>query len=44
MYAYFDPNMAVSRAVASGLLKKEEISKDLLDILNSKIEFFADPD
>jgi hypothetical protein len=44
MNAYFDPDMAVSRAVALGLLKKEEISKDLLDILDSKIEFFANPD
>jgi hypothetical protein len=43
-YTYSDPDSAVSRAVALGLLKKEEISKDLLDILDSKIEFFADPD
>ena len=44
IYTYSDPDTAVSRAVASGLLKKEEISKDLLDILDSKIGFFADPD
>jgi len=44
IYSYSDPDTAVSRAVALGLLKKEEISKDLLDILDSKIEFFADPD
>ena len=44
MYAYSDPDTAVSRAVALGLLKKEEISKDLLDILDLKIGFFADPD
>lgn len=44
MYTYSDPDTAVSRAVALGLLKKEDIPKNLLDILNSKIGFFADPD
>jgi hypothetical protein len=44
MYAYPDPDTAVSRAVALGLLKKEEIPENLLDILDLKIEFFADPD
>jgi len=44
MNAYFDPDMAVFRTVASGLLKKEEIPEGLLDILDLKIGFFADPD
>jgi len=44
MNAYFDPDTAVSRAVVLGLLKKEEIPENLLDILNLKIGFFADPD
>mgnify|MGYP001814071322 CR=1 FL=1 len=44
IYAYSDPDTAVSRPVALGLLKKEEIPKDLLDILDSKIGFFTDPD
>jgi len=44
MYTYSDPDTAVSRAVAFGLLKKEEIPENLLDILDSKIGFFADPD
>jgi len=44
MYTYSDPDTAVSRAVALGLLKKEEIPKDLLDILDFKIGFFADSD
>ena len=44
MYTYFDPDMAVSRAIALGLLKKEEMPEDLLNILDSKIGFFADPD
>jgi len=44
MYTDADPDTAVSRPVALGLLKKEEIPKDLLDILDSKIGFFTDPD
>ena len=44
MYTYPDPDTAVSRAVALGLLKKEEIPENLLDILDLKIGFFADPD
>lgn len=44
MYTYFDPDTAVSRAVALGLLKKEEIPEKLVDILDSKMGFFADPD
>jgi hypothetical protein len=44
MYTTSDPDTAVSRAVALGLLKKEEIPKDLLDILDFKIGFFADSD
>lgn len=43
-YTYLDPDMAVSRAVALGILKKEEIPENLLDILDLKIEFFADAD
>jgi len=44
MYTYSDPDTAVSRAVALGLLKKEEIPENLLDILDLKIGFFTDPD
>ncbi len=44
MYAYFDPDMAVSRVIALGFLKKEEIPEDLLDILDPKIGFFDDPE
>jgi hypothetical protein len=44
MYAYSDPVMAASRAIALGLLKKEEIPENLLDILNLKIRFFSDTD
>jgi hypothetical protein len=44
MYTYSDPDTAVSRAVALGLLKKEEIPGNLLDILDSRIGFFADSD
>jgi hypothetical protein len=44
IYTYSDPDMAVSRAVALGLLKKEEIPDNLLDILDLKIGFFTDPD
>ena len=43
-YTYLDPDMAVSRAIALGILKKEEIPENLLDALNLKIEFFADDD
>jgi hypothetical protein len=43
-YAYSDPDMAVSRAVALGILKREEIPENLLDILDLKIGFFTDPD
>ena len=44
IYTYSDPDMAVSRAIALGLLKKEEIPENLLDILELKIGFFADLD
>ncbi len=44
MYTYSDPDTAVSRAVALGLLKKEDIQENLLDILDLKIGFFTDPD
>ncbi len=44
MYSYSAPDTAVSRAVAFGLLKKEEIPENLLDILDLKIGFFVDPD
>jgi hypothetical protein len=43
-YAYSDPDMTVSRAVVLGLLKKKEIPENLLDCLDSKIEFFDDSD
>ena len=42
IYTYSDPDMAVSRAVALGFLKKEEIPEGLLDILDPKIDFFDD--
>lgn len=44
IYTYSDPDMAVSRAIAFGLLKKEEIPENLLDILDLKIGFFTDVD
>jgi hypothetical protein len=44
IYTYSDLDMAVSRAIASGLLKKEEIPENLLDILDLKIGFFTDAD
>jgi hypothetical protein len=44
IYTYSDPDMAVSRAIASGLLKKEKIPENLLDILDLKIGFFTDAD
>jgi len=40
--SYLD--MTVSRAVVLGLLKKEEIPEDLLDVLDSRIKFFDDSD
>jgi hypothetical protein len=43
-YAYSDPDTAVSRAVALGLLKKEEMPENMPDILDLKIGFFTDPD
>jgi hypothetical protein len=44
MYAYSDPDMAVSRAVALGMLKREEIPESLMDIVDLKIELFTDLD
>jgi hypothetical protein len=44
IYTSSDPDTAVSRAVALGLLKKEEIPENLLDILDLKIGFFTDSD
>ena len=44
IYTYSDPDTAVSRAVALGLLKKEEIPENLLEILDLKIGFFANSD
>jgi hypothetical protein len=44
IYAYSKPDMAVSRAVALGILKEEEIPENLLDILDFKIGIFTDPD
>jgi len=41
---YSDPDIAVSKAIAFGLLKKEEIPENLLDILDLKIGFFTDAD
>lgn len=39
-YAYGDPDTAVSRALTFGFLKKEEVSEELAEILDPKINFF----
>jgi hypothetical protein len=40
IYTYADPDTAVSRALAFGFLKKEEVSEELLEILEPKIDLF----
>jgi hypothetical protein len=39
-YVYGDPDTAVSRALAFGFLKKEEVSEELAEILGPKINLF----
>ena len=41
-YAYSDPDTAVSRAIVLGFLKKEEVSNELFEILDSMINTFHD--
>jgi len=41
-YAYGDPDTAVSRALMFGFLKKEEISEELLAVLEPKINIFRE--
>jgi hypothetical protein len=40
-YTYADPDMAVARAVNQGLLKKEDIPGDILEIIDARIDFFS---
>ena len=42
MYRYDDADTAVSRALALGFLKKEEVSEDLLEILQPRIDVFRE--
>jgi len=39
-YAYGDPDTAVSRALVLGFLKREEISEELLKILEPRTDLF----
>ena len=43
-YNYMDLDMVVSRAVALGLLKKEDIQEDILEIIDTRIDFFSGND
>ena len=43
-YNYMDLDMAVSRAVALGFLKKEDIQEDILEIIETRIDFFRGDD
>ena len=43
-YNYMDLYMVVSRAVALGLLKKEDIQEDILEIIDTRIDFFSGND
>ena len=40
-YDYLDLYMIVSRAVAQGLLKKEEIQEDIFELIDTRIDFFS---
>jgi len=42
MYAYADADTAVSRAVVLDLLKKDEISEELLAVLEPRIDLFRE--
>ena len=39
-YDYFDDHICVAKAVASGILKKEEVPDDILELIDSSIESF----
>jgi len=39
-----DLYMVVSRAVALGLLKKEDIQEDIVEIIDTRIDFFSGND
>jgi hypothetical protein len=43
-YNYIDLDMVVSRAVALGLLKKEDIQEDILELIDTQIDFFSGND
>jgi hypothetical protein len=40
-YTYANPDMAVARAMNQGLLKKEDIPRDILEIIDTRIDFFS---
>ena len=40
-YTYAEPDMAVAHAVNQGLLKKEDIPGDILEIIDIRIDFFS---
>ena len=40
-YTYADPDMAVAHAVNQGLLKKEDIPGEILEIIDTRIDFFS---
>jgi len=43
-YNYMDLDMSVSRAVALGFLKKDDIQEDILEIIDTRIDFFSGDD
>ena len=43
-YNYMDLDTAVSRAFALGLLKKEDIEEDILEIIETRIDLFSGND
>ena len=43
-YTYADPYMAVAHAVNQGLLEKEDIPEDILEIIDTRIDFFSGND
>ena len=44
IYNYMDLGMSVSRAVALEFLKKEDIQEDILEIIDTRIDFFSGDD
>ena len=38
-YNYLDADMAVSRAVGKGILKKEEVPEELLNLISRQLDF-----